>query len=239
MRTPLCGREAASRDRWTCRRTAGASASTDMSTIAAHAEAEQDALLHPGVHAPAGAASRRPARRRGSRPAFSAALKSCEEARSALPCMSAGLSSKSCSISACNGHPPAASRPTASSTFSIFARLARAGRHHRQPPDRLEQAHQRHRGLHRNRVRLDEVDLHQRQDIGAGWRARRRNRRAGRPARARVISPGISFEATEMMPRPPSAISGSVIASSPESTMKSSGTSWSTLAIWRCCPRLP
>ena len=37
------------------------------------------------------------------------------------------------------------------------------------------------------------------------------------------ISAGISFDATEMMPRPPIAISGSVSASSPDSTRKSSG----------------
>ena len=36
-----------------------------------------------------------------------------------------------------------------------------------------------------------------------------------------VISAGISFETTEMMPRPPSAIRGIVIASSPESTINS------------------
>ena len=33
------------------------------------------------------------------------------------------------------------------------------GAHMRQPPDRLEQAHHRHRGFHRNRIRFDEVAL--------------------------------------------------------------------------------
>ena len=51
-----------------------------------------------------------------------------------------------------------------------------------------------------------------------------------------VISAGISLDATEIMPRPPSAASGMVMASSPESTMKSAGTSLSTVAIW---PMLP
>ena len=51
-----------------------------------------------------------------------------------------------------------------------------------------------------------------------------------------VISAGISLEATEITPRPPSAVSGIVMASSPESTMKSAGTSLSTVAIW---PMLP
>ena len=50
------------------------------------------------------------------------------------------------------------------------------------------------------------------------------------------ISRGIAFDATEMMPRPPMAISGSVRASSPDSTMKSSGTALQTSHI---CVMLP
>ena len=51
-----------------------------------------------------------------------------------------------------------------------------------------------------------------------------------------TISAGISLDATEMMPRPPTAISGSVSASSPESTMKSSGTA---RQISHICVTLP
>ena len=51
-----------------------------------------------------------------------------------------------------------------------------------------------------------------------------------------TISAGISFDATEMMPRPPTAISGSVSASSPDSTMKSDGTA---RQISHICVTLP
>ena len=37
------------------------------------------------------------------------------------------------------------------------------GGHNRQPPHRLQQSHQRHRRLHRNRIRFHEVHFHQRQ----------------------------------------------------------------------------
>ncbi len=116
-----------------------------------------------------------------------------------------------------------ARRPVLLNTCSILARLAALGRNHRQTVYRFEQAHQAHGGLHRNRIRLDEVDLHQR-EVSALQFARGFEIVAQRRlARVAVISAGISLEATEMMPRPPSAISGMVMASSPESTMKSSG----------------
>jgi hypothetical protein len=51
-----------------------------------------------------------------------------------------------------------------------------------------------------------------------------------------TISCGISFDATEMMPCPPIAISGSVSPSSPESTRKSSGTA---RQISHICGTLP
>ena len=51
-----------------------------------------------------------------------------------------------------------------------------------------------------------------------------------------TISAGISFDDTEIMPRPPTAISGSVNASSPDSTMKSDGTARHTSHI---CDMLP
>ena len=46
-----------------------------------------------------------------------------------------------------------------------------------------------------------------------------------------TISVGISFDATEMIPRPPTAINGSVRASSPDSTTNSGGTASQTSHI--------
>ena len=51
-----------------------------------------------------------------------------------------------------------------------------------------------------------------------------------------AISRGISSDATEIMPTPPSAITGSVTASTPDSTVKVSGTMFSISAI---CVMLP
>ena len=51
-----------------------------------------------------------------------------------------------------------------------------------------------------------------------------------------AISRGISFEATEIIPAPPSEITGSVMASSPEKTRKCSGTALQISAI---CAMLP
>ena len=59
---------------------------------------------------------------------------------------------------------------------------------------------------------------------GSGSRARRRSRRARHlVAQLRHISLGVAFETTEMMPSPPSAITGSVSSSSPDSTANSGG----------------
>jgi hypothetical protein len=44
------------------------------------------------------------------------------------------------------------------------------------------------------------------------------------------------LETTEITPRPPSAINGSVMASSPESTAKSWGTAWKICDIWEMLP---
>ena len=67
-----------------------------------------------------------------------------------------------------------------------------------------------------------------------------RARRAKSPASAScvslVISAGISFEATEIIPRPPSAISGIVIASSPLKHVEAFGKLMHHCAIW---PMLP
>ena len=51
-----------------------------------------------------------------------------------------------------------------------------------------------------------------------------------------TISAGIWFDATEMTPCPPTAISGSVSASSPERTMNDSGTSLQMSTIWLMFP---
>ncbi len=51
-----------------------------------------------------------------------------------------------------------------------------------------------------------------------------------------VISAGMMLDATEIIPRPPMAAIGSVSESSPESTMKSSGTCWITCVI---CAKFP
>src|SRR5262245_27720100 len=51
-----------------------------------------------------------------------------------------------------------------------------------------------------------------------------------------TISPGISFATTDTMPRPPIDISGSVIASSPDSTMKLAGTPLTTSQICEMFP---
>ena len=53
---------------------------------------------------------------------------------------------------------------------------------------------------------------------------------------SRAISPGTSFEATEMTPRAPTAIAGSARASSPERTRKSGPTAFSTSQIWVMLP---
>ena len=62
---------------------------------------------------------------------------------------------------------------------------------------------------------------------GRNWRwilrARGEVAGVGETREFRHLGRGFRFEATEMMPRPPSAISGIVMASSPDSTMKRSG----------------
>src|SRR6266849_1293896 len=75
----------------------------------------------------------------------------------------------------------------------------------------------------------------------SGWKRRWTSRAPAKSFRRaslvrRTISAGISFETTEMTPRPPRAMSGSVMASSPERTMNSSGTALRIAAI---CEMLP
>ena len=50
------------------------------------------------------------------------------------------------------------------------------------------------------------------------------------------MGPGISFDATEITPTPPSAMSGKVKASSPDSTWKPGSTAFRTSI---CCVMLP
>jgi hypothetical protein len=52
----------------------------------------------------------------------------------------------------------------------------------------------------------------------------------------RAISPGTTFDATETTPRAPTAIAGSVIASSPDRTMKPGGAARQTSQIWVMLP---
>src|SRR5262249_10689692 len=78
-----------------------------------------------------------------------------------LPALySAGLLSKSCSISVCMMYQKAAGFE-----HLLDLRLAGGGRRdQRETPHRFEQAHHRHRGLHGSGAGLDEVDVHQRQE---------------------------------------------------------------------------
>src|SRR5262249_41295923 len=79
-----------------------------------------------------------------------------------LPALySAGLLSKSCSISVCMMYQKAAGFE-----HLLDLRLAGGGRRdQRETPHRFEQAHHRHRGLHGSGAGLDEVDVHQRQEL--------------------------------------------------------------------------
>src|ERR1700719_1840464 len=72
------------------------------------------------------------------------------------------------------------------------------------------------------------------------YRKCRRRASAKSPERAdctrRVISAGISLEATEIRPQPPREIRGSVKESSPERTRKSLGTRLRMAPIWEILP---
>src|ERR1039458_4749768 len=74
----------------------------------------------------------------------------------------AGLSSKSRSISACMVY----QKSNGSEHRLDLAQVGLAGRHHGEAPDGFQQAHQRHRGFHRNGVGLHEIDIHQREESG-------------------------------------------------------------------------
>ena len=100
----------------------------------------------------------------------------------------------------------------------------------------LDLAHHGQHRLHRDGIRLDEVRLHQRQVLADGWRALSSSRCPAQRASSRTSRPEFRSTTTEMMPTPPSEMTGSVTASSPEKTRKSSGTALHTSAI---CEMLP
>src|SRR6185503_12305235 len=95
-------------------------------------------------------------------PAFSASLKRLNNRKCSSVYFS-GFSSKSFSISACNAHSPVRKQSNAVEHFFDFGEILGLGRTHGQAIYRVEQFHQPHGGLNRNRVRFDEVDLHQRE----------------------------------------------------------------------------
>ena len=131
-------------------------------------------------------------------------------------------------------------RPSSLSTRMTFSRdsglAATIGRR----IDLFDESHRGHRRLHRAWIRLDEVGRHQRQDPRR-WMARAAAKSLRSAASTSwAISPGISFDATEMTPRPPTARSGSVNASSPHSTRKLVGHArGKSRTSATCCPMLP
>ena len=154
-----------------CRRTASAPWSIDASTMSPNRKPSRMPCFTQAL-------TRQPVGLRriglgGAHVAGATARRAAARTRRAPPSRSAvapGANSSSMSVSSrvrCDA-------PSAS-TLQQSPRLDRApaesssatrgrGRHHRQPVHLLEQAHRRHRRLHRNRVRLDEVDVHQRQE---------------------------------------------------------------------------
>src|ERR1039457_2642722 len=102
------------------------------------------------------------------RPAVSAMRKAAKTPLSS-GVYSAGLLSKSRSISACMVYHESRGFEHALD----FGQVGLAGRHHGKAPDGLQEAHQRHRGFHRNGVGLHEVDVHEGQEFrlnrARGW----------------------------------------------------------------------
>src|SRR5580704_11790108 len=96
-------------------------------------------------------------------PAFNACLNFWKRWKCSLLYIS-GRWSNSCSISACM-HAPAGHQPESLQNFFDPCEIRGAGRAHWQPPHRFQQSHQRHRSLHRNRIRLNAVQFHQRQEF--------------------------------------------------------------------------
>ena len=103
------------------------------------------------------------------------------------------------------------------------SRVASRGRAHGQAEALLAQAHQGQRRLHRDGVRLHEVQVHEaQQPVVDAARLREVAARAGRRQVVhRARAPG--WRTTEITPSPPRAMKASVKASSPESTSKPVG----------------
>ena len=130
-----------------------------------------------------------------------------------------------------------ASRARSAQNVFDLGEAGRAGRHQRQAPDRFEQSHQGHGGLHRDRIRLDEVDLHQRQVLAMNWRGRPGSR--WRDAALRdLASSRRESRCRRWRSRPcrRARSPGMVSASSPESTAKRSGTWFRMAAICAMFP---
>src|ERR1035441_3778558 len=142
------------------------SAPTDMSTLMPMRKpTRMPFLTHALTRQPVAVAGSGSAAR--MRPAVSAMRKAAKTPLSS-GVYSAGLLSKSRSISACMVYQE-------SRGFEHgfdFGQAGLAGRHHGKAPDGLQEAHQRHRGFHRNGVGLHEVDVHQ-------WQEFRLNRARG------------------------------------------------------------
>ena len=102
----------------------------------------------------------------------------------------------------------------------------------------LAQSERGHGELHGYWVRFDEIDLHEREQLVVPARAVSKSPRSALST-IFTISAGTTLDATEITPRPPSAINGSVMASSPDTTMKSDGTARQISPFARCCLRPP
>jgi hypothetical protein len=181
---------------------------------------EQDALLHPGVDAPAvglDASARRRAPAGGQRLAQLANAARASSRRAGA----AGDQRSRCRFAQAHARAPAPlaaarARPEhaldlrfdASAGDTIGSRNVSSSSP--SPPSPTSP----------DRVRLDEVDRHQRQDRACSARAAAKSLRSAASTICDHLRRNL-VRATEMMPLPPIAISGSVSASSPDSTRKS------------------
>ena len=96
-------------------------------------------------------------------------------------------------------------------------------RNHRQPQHIVAAAEHLQHGLHRSRARLPEVSLHQPEEPAVDAPCRRPVVLQRGPNHRAPSAPGITFDATETNPAPPSASTGSAIQSSPAKTLKLRG----------------
>ena len=206
------------------------------STIAAEAEAEEDPLLDPGVDPPTvgaglGGADRAPTRgRRGARR---------RRARASSPRASRGASANSASIRSASSRGRSRGDPSAGGAARAGPRASRSlgGRAQGQAEALLAEAEEGQRGLHRDRVRLHEVQVHEVAAAGCGCaRASDEVAARRRPRRGRAWGRGPGWRPPRSRPRPRGPSSARVKASSPERTSKPDGRSRRISII---CPRLP